>query len=240
MKKPLLNIPKPRYDYSGFKLNRIREPQYRHLLFWLFWPAFVLRYFIVENIPPLGPYHVMYCPLDDLIPFCEWFLIPYGIWFFTMLGMQLYTMFYDVKEFKRFSRFILISMSISTVTFIVYPSCQNLRPETFEHHNLLTWIMSIVYYVDTNTNVCPSEHVIGAVAVLVAAYHCKGLRSFWKLTLITFVMSLVILSTVFLKQHSVVDMIAAVPICVLAYWLSYGLKPRKAVETEKAIEPKKA
>lgn len=225
MKK--LRIPTPRVDYHGFQLKRIREPQHRHLLLLLFWPVFVLRYLVVEQIPPLGPYHVIHCPLDDLIPFCELFLIPYGLWFVCLASMQIYTMYYDLENFKRFTKFMMIACGISTLTFLVYPSCQNLRPEVFPRDNFLTKIVGFVYWFDTSTNVCPSEHAIGSFAIFAAAAHCRGLRKPKYLIPIGAMMVLIVLSTLFLKQHSVVDLLAAVPVCAFAYWLVYGRKKKE-------------
>ena len=36
---------------------------------------------------------------------------------------------------------------------------------------------------------------------------------------------LISISTVFLKQHSVIDIIVAVPICIIAYFICYRRKP---------------
>ena len=35
---------------------------------------------------------------------------------------------------------------------------------------------------------------------------------------------LICVSTVFLKQHSIIDIIAALPICAAAYWVCYKRK----------------
>jgi len=115
-------------------------------------------------------------------------------------------------------------MTISTVIFIVYPSCQNLRPEQLPRDNLLTRIVQLLYAIDTNTNVFPSEHAIGALVVLLSSLHTKGLRSPLKTTVITVLTILICMSTVFLKQHSILDVIAAIPITLFAYWICYGRK----------------
>ena len=222
-----IKFPDPQMDLKNFRLKRIREPQYRHFLLILFWPVYYLRYFLVEMINPAGSAcHVMHCALDDLIPVCEWFLIPYGLWMVLMLALTAYTMLFDVEAFKKYMKFLMITITVSTTVFILYPTCQNLRPETFERNNLFTWILSIVYAADTNTNVCPSEHVIGSMAMLAAAFDCKYLSDRpWKKILITVSMILVSLSTVFLKQHSFLDVLYALPLCLIAFLIVY--KPLK-------------
>lgn len=218
------NFPKPQVDYRQFRLSKINEPEYRHLWWLLFWPIFGLRYLILEHFVPVSYYTPIYAPLDDRIPFQEWFLIPYVLWYVCLVGMQLYTILYDVRSFKNYMKFLSISMTISTVTFIVYPSCQNLRPEVLPRDNLLTRIVQMIYAIDTNTNVFPSEHAIGAMVVLLSSLHTKGLCSPLKTTVLTILTILICMSTVFLKQHSVLDVIAAVPVTLVAYWICYGRK----------------
>lgn len=204
----------------------MNEPQYRHIWFLLFWPIFGLRYMIIERINPIGQFHLIHCPLDDLIPFQELFLIPYALWYVGLIGMHLYTLVYDVDLFKKYTKFLIISMSASTAIFILYPSYQDLRPVDFPRDNLLTWIVGILYRIDTNTNVFPSEHAIGALAVFSAYLHTKGLRSPGKTVAFAIMTILVCLSTAFLKQHSVLDVAAALPICVVTYWICYGGKKK--------------
>jgi len=217
-------FPKPEVDYRQFRLNKINEPQYKHLWFFIFWPIFGLRYLILERFVPVSYYHPIHAAIDDMIPFQEWFLIPYVLWYVGLVGMQLYTLLYDVRSFKNYMKFLSISMTISTVIFIVYPSCQNLRPEQLPRDNLLTRIVQMLYAIDTNTNVFPSEHAIGALVVLLSSLHTKGLYSPLKTTVITVLTILICMSTVFLKQHSILDMIAAIPITLFAYWICYGRK----------------
>ena len=115
-------------------------------------------------------------------------------------------------------------MSISTCVYVLYPSCQNLRPEVYPRENLLTDLVKILHVSDTNTNVFPSEHAIGSAAIFLAALRSKKLRAPLPLTLLTVFSVLTFLSTVFLKQHSVLDLIAALPVCAIAYFAAYRRK----------------
>ena len=219
-----MKLPTPAVDYRNFRLRKINQPEYRHLWLLSFWPLYICRYLLMENLNPASVYHPIHCALDDLIPFQEGFLIFYAMWYVFIAGMHLYTLLYDVDSFKRYSKFLFIATSISTVIFLVYPSCQNLRPAEFPRDNVLTRIVGLLYAIDTNTNVFPSEHAIGSLAVLAAAIHTKSLRSPGKLTVIALLAVLISLSTVFLKQHSLLDVLAALPICAFAYWTCYGRK----------------
>lgn len=203
----------------------------RYLLYLLIWPVQLLRYVLLENLNPAAAYTPVSCALDDLIPFQEGFLIFYVFWYVFIVGMHFYTLLYDIDAFKKYSRFLILSMSISTACFLLFPTCQNLRPEAFPRDNFLTGLVRVLYALDTNTNVCPSEHVIGAIAVMVTAWHCRGLKKpLWQMS-IALLTLLICASTVFLKQHSVVDFLAALPICLLSYAVCFHSKKRKNYPT---------
>lgn len=216
-----MKFPAPAVDYRNFRLNKLNTAEYNHLWYLLIWPCYLSRYFLVEALNPAEVYHVIHSPLDDLIPFQEIFLIFYVLWYVSIVGMHLYLALYDVESFRKYSKFLIISFSISTVIFLVYPSCQNLRPTEFPRDNILTKIVGLLYTIDTNTNVFPSEHAIGALAVLAAAINTKSLRSPGKITGFAILAVLISVSTVFLKQHSILDVFAALPICAVAYWFCY-------------------
>ena len=117
------------------------------------------------------------------------------------MGVHLYTLLYDADTFRRYSKFLTISITISTGIFLLCPSCQQLRPAQFPRDNLLSRAVGLLYAVDTNTNVFPSEHVIGALAALAAAAHTERLRRPGRLAALCVLTALICVSTVFLKQH---------------------------------------
>lgn len=207
---------KPEVDYRRLRPSNLRSPEFSHLLYLLFWPAFGLAFLLLELWTNRN-FHPIVCALDDWIPFCEWFVIPYYIWFAYLVGMILYSLLWDVDAFRNYMRFTMLTYWFTCLVYIVYPNCQELRPMVFERDNWMVDIVRGLYNFDTNTNVCPSLHVIGAVAVSVAAWHSKRLSTpAWRIvfTVLTVEISL---STVFLKQHSILDVIAALIVCAAAY-----------------------
>ena len=203
---------------SDFRLRAV-PPRGRHLWWLLFWPLYWLRYPLIEHGRGAVTYHPVYCPVDDLIPFCEFFIVPYMLWMALMVALCLYTLYFDVETFRRYSRFLVISMSVSTVIFLLWPSCQELRPAVFPRDNIFTRCVALLYSADTNTNVFPSEHAIGSAAVWLAVRHARGLGRL-RLPLCALAV-LACVSTVFLKQHSVLDLLGAVPVCLIAWYSSF-------------------
>ena len=113
---------------------------------------------------------------------------------------------------------------MTILIYIVWPSSQELRPASFERSNIFTEFMRRFYEFDTNTNVCPSIHVIGAVAVSCAAWNSKFFSTTpWRIVFSLVTLS-IIASTVFLKQHSFLDIPPALLLCALAYPVVYGKK----------------
>ena len=203
-------------NYAGLRPWNIGSRRYRHLLLLLFWAAYGIVFASLECFRTEG-YVTVYSRLDDLVPFCEWFVIPYFFWFVYLVGMYVYALFFDIDTFKKYTYFIMITYTATIVIYLIWPTKQELRPEVFPRDNLFTDIMRHFYEFDTNTNVCPSIHVIGAVAVSCAAWNSKLFSTVpWRIAF-TVVTVLITLSTVFLKQHSVVDIPPALVLCAVAY-----------------------
>ncbi len=212
--------------YKDFKLNKIGSEKYRHVFFLLYWPIYILFFFLAERFIP-AHYNVIYCAADDFIPFCEFFIIPYFLWYAFSMWIVIYSFLFDIPAFKKFSMFAIITYTIACIIYAVYPSCQNLRPQEFARDNIFTQITGLLYLIDTNTNVLPSVHVIGSFAVLFTAWHSKRYRTaLWR---IIFSVATVIISasTVFLKQHSIIDVIAGVAISFIVYPIVFLKRKRK-------------
>lgn len=214
-------------DYRNFRLSRINEDEFKHTWYLLFWPAYILRYILIERCVHPEQFIEVHAPLDDLIPFHEGFVIPYVIWYVLIFGMHLYTFLYDIDAFKHFSRYMIVAFSISTAIFLLFPTCQNLRPEVLPRDNVLSRVVELLYFVDTSTNVCPSEHVIGSVAVFLAARNTQSLRKPGITVVLAVVAFFTSIATVFLKQHSVVDVCVALPVCAAAYGICCGIERKR-------------
>jgi membrane-associated phospholipid phosphatase len=235
LKQRAIRWKKPEVDYRNFRLNRLNTPEFSHLKWLLFWPIHGLVFGYLERFYPVSSYYTVHCMWDDLIPFNEIFLIPYLFWFVFLAGMVVYTLLYDVEAFKRMMKFIAITYGLTLVIYFIFPTSQNLRPETFARDNILTRFTAWFYTFDTNTNVCPSIHVLGAMAAMYAGWDCKNLQKYgWKIAFFVTAM-LINISTVFMKQHSVVDVVAALILCVVFYPVCYPRRElRKATRKELA------
>ena len=213
-------------DYRKLRPNNLTSPEFKHLLLLLFWPIFGLLFASVERLIPRDYYAPIWCPLDDLIPFCELFLIPYLFWFVYLIGMHLYLQLFDVKAFRKFMYFIFITYGMTMVIYLIWPTCQELRPAEFARDNFLTRFMAWFYTFDTNTNVCPSLHVVGSMAVAFAAWDTPRFQKpGWKAAFMGMAL-LISVATVFVKQHSILDVVWALVLCAVGYVAVYVLPDR--------------
>ncbi len=206
---------KPTVSYKGFRLNKIFEPQYSHLLLILGWVVYFVLFFLTENLVPQSACYPMHCALDDLIPFCEVFILPYVLWYLLIAGSLLYFLFYNVTNFKRLQIYIMITQAIGLATYVIFPTCQNLRPEVFQNNNIFTDMVAYLYSIDTNTGVCPSLHCAYSIGIA-SVWLREGSASKTTKWLISLFCFSVCLSTVFIKQHSALDFFAALPVCLIA------------------------
>ena len=207
---------------SMFRSAEVR----RNVLLAGFWILFGVSFYALEWLVPARDYNVMYHPIDDKIPFCELFLIPYLFWFVFMFGAYIYAFFADPGAFRRMMLVTILTYGGGLLMFIFYPTCQNLRPAVFERDNVLTQLMAWFYTTDTSTNVCPSLHVCGALA---AAFGLVDTKRFstpaWKATIYTIAL-LICVSTVFVKQHSIIDTVFGFVFSGYAWLLVYGRTSR--------------
>ena len=118
-------------------------------------------------------------------------------------------------------KFIITTQIVAMIIYIVFPNRQDLRPTEFLNENVFTYILGFIYKFDTSTNVCPSLHVAYSIGIastfLKEKYVSKPIKTF-----ITFFCFMICISVAFVKQHSVVDIFAAIPVCILAEWIAFG------------------
>lgn len=217
---------KPVVDYRQFRFSKLNTPQFSHLKLLLGWVVYFALYFLTENLIPVEKCHVIHCKLDDMIPFCEWFLLPYVFWYLLIVFSLGYFALYNVDSFKKLQTYIIITQIAAMAIYIIYPSCQNLRPAVFERENFLTDCIRFLYAFDTNTGVCPSLHCAYSIGIASVWLRTKDVSKVWK-GFVVIAVILICLSTMFIKQHSAVDFFAALPVCLLAEILVFGVFYKK-------------
>ena len=180
---------------------------HRHSYWILLYVAiYMIGFNVLENAGHVH-YHIIHTWLDDQIPFCEYFIIPYFLWFGFNVAVVTWIVFKGtVQETYKVSAVLMTGMMIFLVVSAIYPNRLDLRPDYVDTSNICGMLVSFLYKTDTPTNVLPSIHVFNTMALCFAVHGNKELRKRKLLTLSSDILGvLIVLSTMFLKQHSVID-----------------------------------
>ena len=197
----------------------------RDLRLLLGWPVYFLLYFLTETLIPMDTCHVIHCALDDRIPFCEWFAIFYVGWY-GLIALSLgYFLLCSRESFRNLQIYIMITQGLATAVYLLYPNCQLLRPEAFPRENIATAVMGLLYRIDTNTCVFPSLHAAISIAIASVWIRDQRAKPWIKIAIAVFCV-LVCLSVCFVKQHSVLDVLGAIPVCLVAEWILFWRKAK--------------
>ena len=206
----------------------VRTHKYAWLV--LYFPIYVLTFFIIEKNTPTSGYWVTDLPLDDYIPFVPGFAVFYVIWYplFVMVGIP--TLIRDGAAFKRWMYYLMVVLTGTLIFDVLVPNGQHLRPENVQVDGLGTWIMSIIWAADTPTNVFPSMHVLGCIGNIICCFDSKVFKP-WYRAAITVLCVLCMASTVLVKQHAFIDTVGALAVAIpvaLVVW-------RKRIFKHKAL-----
>lgn len=194
----------------------------RHYLFLLLiYPIFSIWYFVLQQFPL--SYHLVECPLDRMLPFIEWFIIPYVVWYVYIAGALTVFAFRSRAEFLHLVMFLYIGMGLSLLIQTIYPTAIAFRPESFNRDNVFIRLVELIYANDTPTNVFPSIHCYNAIVThITISKFVKDRKGIKAASLLLAV--LICLSTVFIKQHSVLDAAGAMILVAVIYPLVYCVR----------------
>lgn len=168
------------------------------------------NYFVIQILP------------DEYIPFCEVFIIPYLLWYIYVAGIVVYLFFKNRTDYAKCCFFLAIGMTIFLIISALWPNGHNLRPATMPRDNIFTQMITILYQMDTSTNICPSIHVYNSIGAHLAISKCSSLRKYKILQTASLLLCLsIIISTVMIKQHSTFDIIAAFVLASVVYQFVY-------------------
>ena len=190
-----------------------------YVLIYLPW-FFTVERLITFDHPQL---HIMHSQLDDMIPFCEYFIVPYCLWFLYIAIACVFMYFKGTDtEYRRLAWMLIIGMSICMIICMFYPNGVAMRPASLEHDNIFTKVISMLWAADTSTNVFPSIHGYNSLVIHNALCRCQALRGHKTVHRLSLILCVSIcLSTVFLKQHSVIDVAGAVILMAVMHYFMY-------------------
>lgn len=196
--------------------------KYKHAVPLILYAMLYITWFIALEQRNIRNYTVIHMRIDDYIPFCELFAIPYFLWFLYISTVVLFFFFTNKKDYYRLCAFLFTGMTIFLIVSTIFPNGQHLRPTTFARDNILTHMVAFLYRSDTATNICPSIHVYNSLGAHIAVAKSAKLSNHKYVQMGSCILSFsIILSTVFLKQHSMFDVITACIMAIIIYAFVY-------------------
>lgn len=192
--------------------------EYPHSWAILYFPVYLVWFIWLESRAN-QPYYVIHTFLDDHIPFCEYFIVPYLLWFVYIAVVYLWLFLKDRENFYKYIAFLYTGMTIFLLISTFYPNGHLLRPLEFEKDSIFIKLVCFIYWADTSTNILPSIHVFNSIAAHMAIMHTASLKQQkWTVRCSRILYVSIILSTMFLKQHSCIDVVLGI---ALGYGMNY-------------------
>lgn len=220
-------------DFRTKATNFIKK--YKHA--WVF--SYILIYmpwFMYLEKHVTSGYHVIHSVIDNKIPFVEYFIVPYLLWFLFIAATFLYFFFTDVDGFYKLAKLMFAGMTIFLIISTLVPNGLNLRPMYFARDNVFVDMVKMLYKADTPTNVLPSLHVYNSLGACIAIYNSKALQKHKVISWSAYILAaLIILATMFLKQHSIIDVMAAFIMAYTIYQFVYEINRKKAPKLSNQI-----
>ena len=195
--------------------------RYKHAGYLLYMVGYLIVFQFLEKTVTTN-FHEIHIWIDDEIPFCEYFIIPYLMWFGFVAVTIVYFLFQDKKGYYKLITFLFTGMTIFLLVSYIYPNGHHLRPNVFARDNIFVDLVKMLYEADTDTNVLPSIHVYNSIGCYIAISKCPKLRNKKWIQTGSFVLTvLIIMATMFLKQHSVIDVVAGMVMARIIYEIVY-------------------
>ena len=196
--------------------------KYRHGLLSLCYLLFYLVWFFYLERTVTRHFNVIHMAVDDYIPFCEFFVVPYFLWFGYVALVVIYLIFHNKQDYFKACAFLFTGMTIFLLVSTLWPNGQYLRPFVMPRDNIFTRMVSGLYFADTPTNLWPSIHVYNSLGAHFAIAHNRALAGKRGVKTASLVLCIsIILSTMFIKQHSVFDVLTAFIMAAVMYRLVY-------------------
>lgn len=181
-----------------------------------------LYIFIPELLAP-RIWHAPELPVDRAIPLLPTWALVYGALYSFLILLPVFV----VREQEHVRRTVwayLLIWLTAYVFFALYPTAAP-RPAKVAGEGFAMWGLSVLYGSDPPYNCFPSLHVAHSfVSALAAGRVHRGLGGFAVLCA-----AFVSISTLFTKQHYVLDVVAGLILALIAYTLFLRRYPRDRV-----------
>ncbi len=195
----------------------------------LYWIVYVIWFFALD-LTIKNPKYIIHSPLDDIIPFCEWFIFPYCSWFLLLVGVMALLWWNDTASYDKLCLMMFSGMTFCLIIYMILPNGLELRPaaEQLSRDNIAIKLLGLIWKADAANNVCPSIHCQSTACMALAmAKSSLAQKRPWLKALAWVWAALICASTVFTKQHSIIDVACGIAVAAVWYLPLYGRKKHR-------------
>ena len=192
-------------------------------------------YFVIANLTQDWPTYVPEIALDRIIPLQPAWMLVYGsLYVFVILLPLLVVRQHDLL--RRAMQAYLMVMGVAYAGFLMYPTAAP-RPSVVPGDGFAAWTLQMAYAIDPPYGCFPSLHVAYA---FVSAFTCARVHRGVGIAALLWA-GLIGFSTLYTKQHYIVDVVAGALLAYAAHvWFLRGY-PREAVpEADRRLAPNRA
>ncbi len=176
--------------------------------------------FLIQNNINIGGYEI-HSRLDDYIPFIPAFIIPYTLWYFLIASAAVVFFFRSKKDLEKIFLSLNICMGVSLLVYFLFPNYISLRPVEYGT-DIFSQGVKLLQLMDSSSSVCPSLHVSISFAVYAGISHSNLFRHKHTLKALMFLSAIIIsASTVFIKQHSIIDVFFGILLSIFSTVMVY-------------------
>ena len=132
-------------------LSQLRSRCKPHLWFQLYWVIYLIWFFWLD-LTIQNPKYIIHSPLDDMIPFNEWFVFPYCSWFLLLAGVTALLWWYDTASYDKLCLSMFAGMTFCLIVYMVLPNGLDIRPtaEAVGRSNIAMRIMQLLWSADAS------------------------------------------------------------------------------------------
>jgi membrane-associated phospholipid phosphatase len=174
--------------------------------------ALVPLYILVPELLPPKTRHVPELALDRALPLVPFWALVYGALYAFLILLPIFVVRQDEQIRRTVFAYLLIWITAYVVFFFVYPTAAP-RPARVIGEGFAVWGLRALYSSDPPYNCFPSLHVAHSFVSALTCYRVHRSLGIFATTCA----ALVALSTLFTKQHYILDVIAGVFLAYVAY-----------------------
>ncbi|MBQ3110934.1 MAG: phosphatase PAP2 family protein [Clostridia bacterium] len=205
-------------------MDSIKQYFKNHPIIFMF--IYTAVYFLLFSLleATIVPRYIIHSPIDDIIPFCEYFIVPYLMWFIYVPAVLFYLVAKDRDSFWKMVKMMFVGNMLCLLLYALFPN--GVMPkQPVAADNIFARMVNTLYHTDTPTNVCPSIHVLDTLSAHIALTRSRYLRASSPVKITSFVFFIMVcISTVTLKQHSIIDIFASLVLMVFLEKFAYSKK----------------